>query len=298
MAKYRLHGIATALVPLLIVQGALTTRLDAAPSEPEVRSALALVVDQGTGQRLYAKNPRTLAPIASITKLMSAMVVLDAGLPMDRRLVITEQDVDLQRGSHSRLRVGSSLTVREALQVALMSSENRAASALARAYPGGTVAFVAAMNRKARSLGMQDTRFVDATGLSSDNTSTAEDLVLMVEAASGYVLISEMTTRAAYLLGGRGRAGGLPYRNTNVLVRNDRWNIALSKTGYIRESGRCLVMSARIAGRPLIIVLLGAQGKLTPVGDANRIRRWVERQAGSVASGQDRSGGATLVRAQ
>ena len=297
MAKYGLRRITTVPVLLFILLGGLAAGLYAAPSGPEVRSALALVVDRHTGQRLYAKNPRTLAPIASITKLMSAMVVLDSAIALDKRLVITAQDVDLERGSHSRLRLGSSLTVREALQVALMSSENRAASALARAYPGGTAAFVAAMNRKARSLGMQDTRFVDSTGLSSDNTSTAEDLVLMVEAASGYALISEMTTRAAYLLGGRDRAPGLPYRNTNVLVRNDGWSIGFSKTGYIKESGRCLVMSARIAGRPLAIVLLGAQGKLTPVGDANRIRRWVERQAGSVSSGQHGSGGGVLVHA-
>jgi D-alanyl-D-alanine endopeptidase (penicillin-binding protein 7) len=239
-------------------------------------SEVALVADQRTGRILYAKNADVQTPIASITKLMTAMVMLDAGLPMERRIQVSVDDVDHLRNSGSRLRVGSVLSRRELLQLALMSSENRAAAALARTYPGGTAAFVPAMNRKAKDLGMRNTVFADPTGLDSRNTSVAEDLVKMVKAALRYPLIQRITTTPRYLLMLPRFRRPLEYRNTNALVRDGTWDIGLSKTGYISESGHCLVMQATIAGREVVIVLLNAQGRLSRFGDANRIRRWIE----------------------
>lgn len=246
--------------------------------DPQVRSSAVVVVDQFSGEVLFEKNPDAVLPIASITKLMTAMVVLDAGLELREPLTVTEQDVDSLRASSSRLAVGTVLTREELLRLALMSSENRAAHALSRHYPGGTPAFVAAMNRKAEQIGLHDTRFSDPTGLAASNVSSARDLVKMVGAAARYPLIREFTTTAAYTVELNGRAR--EFRNTNALVRNSDWEIGVSKTGYINEAGRCLVMLARLAGRPVIIVLLDSWGKLTRIGDANRIRRWVER-AGS-----------------
>ena len=242
---------------------------------PNLKSAAAIVIEQGGGQVFYAKNIESVVPIASITKLMTAMVVLDAQLPLHERVTVTAADLDDIKGTRSRLKLGTTLTRAELLHLALMSSENRAAAALGRTYPGGSHAFVAAMNQKAVELGMWRSRFVDGTGLSSDNVSTAQDLVKLVEAAYKYPLIREYTTHPDHRLQ---LANGkfITYRNSNGLVKNPEWTIGLSKTGYISEAGRCLVIQARIAARPVIIVLLDSWGRLTRIGDANRIKRWME----------------------
>jgi D-alanyl-D-alanine endopeptidase (penicillin-binding protein 7) len=241
----------------------------------DVKSAAALVIEQGEGRTLYAKNIDAVQPIASITKLMTAMVVLDAGLDLHEQIAINDDDLDLIKHTGSRLRIGTILEREELLRLALMASENRAASALGRAYPGGRPAFVAAMNQKAADLGMVHTHFVDSNGLSSDNVSTAQDLAKMVTAAYGYPLIQEYTTTPGYVV--RTNYGRmLSFRNTNGLVREGKWQIDVSKTGYIAEAGRCLVMQARIAAKPVIIVLLDSTGKYTRIGDANRIKRWIE----------------------
>ncbi|MBL8449960.1 MAG: D-alanyl-D-alanine endopeptidase [Dechloromonas sp.] len=237
-------------------------------------SASALVLDQSTGEPIIEKNPGAVTPIASISKLMTAMVVLDARLDMQEVIAIGDEDVDSLKGTRSRLPVGTTMTRETAMLLALMSSENRAASALGRHYPGGLPAFVAAMNQKARALGMQHTRFEEPTGLSSNNVSTALDLARMVAAAAQYPEIRAFSTTAEARvdLNGRQRDFG----NTNALVKNERWEIGVSKTGYISEAGRCLVMQAQVAGKSVLIVLLDSVGKMTRVGDANRIKRWME----------------------
>ncbi len=240
-----------------------------------MRSAAALVVGLQQERPLYAKNTDVPMPIASITKLMTAMVILDAQLPLDEQITIEKDDVDALRGTRSKLKVGLTLSRQELLQLALMASENRAAAALARAYPGGVPAFVAAMNRKAEALGMMDTRFMDSTGLDSGNVSTAQDLVKMVKASYGYELIREYTTASSYAVAQR-KSRNLPFHNSNQLVKSKSWDIGLSKTGYIRDSGRCLVMQAKIAEQKVIIVLLDSWGKYTRIADANRIKRWIE----------------------
>jgi D-alanyl-D-alanine endopeptidase (penicillin-binding protein 7) len=239
-----------------------------------VRSSSVLVQDQITGAVLFEKNPGSVVPIASITKLMTAMVVLDADLSLSEPLAIGEEDVDTLKGTHSRLRVGTRLTREEMLHLALMSSENRAAAALSRHYPGGREAFVAAMNAKARELGLADTQFADPTGLTASNVSSARDLVKMVDAAYQYPLIRSFSTSAQreVVLNGRPHV----FRNTNSLVKNRDWEIGLSKTGFISEAGKCLVMHAWLNSKPTIIVLLDSWGKLTRIGDAMRIKRWVE----------------------
>lgn len=239
-------------------------------------SAKALVINQLTGETIFAKNTSQSTPIASVTKLMTAMVMLDAHLPMDELLIIADEDVDYLKGTHSRLSVGTSLTRGEFLQLALMASENRAAAALARNYPGGINVFIAAMNQKANLLGMKSTHFFDATGLDSNNVSTAEDLVRMVNAAYHYPEIRQVTTTASQSITSYGRGNQLNFVNTNALVRGSDWVIGLSKTGFINEAGRCLVMQAEISGQPMIIVLLDSVGKLTRIADANRIRKWIE----------------------
>jgi D-alanyl-D-alanine endopeptidase (penicillin-binding protein 7) len=242
---------------------------------PALKSASVMVVRQDDGQMLYAKNANAVVPIASITKLMTAMVVLDAKLPLGEHITISTDDMDEIKGTRSRLKVGSRLTRQNLLRLALMASENRAAAALTRAYPGGTPAFVAAMNEKAMELGMYRSRFVDGTGLSSDNVSTARDLIALVKGAYQYALIRDFTTETEYSVEvSNGRT--LRYRNSNRLVLNDDWEIGLSKTGYISEAGRCLVMQTVISATPLFIVLLDSWGRLTRIGDANRIRKWVE----------------------
>lgn len=240
-----------------------------------MRSAAAIVVNQEQERPLYSKNTDVPMPIASITKLMTAMVILDAQLALDEQITIEKEDVDVLRGTRSKLKVGMTLTRDELLQLALMASENRAAAALARAYPGGVPAFVAAMNRKAEALGMLDTRFVDSSGLNRGNVSTAQDLVKMVKASYGYDLIREYTTAHSHAVAQR-KSRNLPFHNSNLLVKSKSWDIGLSKTGYIHDSGRCLVMQAKIAQQAVIIVLLDSWGKYTRIADANRIKRWIE----------------------
>jgi len=250
------------------------------PHKPEdvfLRSAVALVQDAGSGEILIAKNQGAVLPIASITKLMTAMVILDAGVDLEQRVVISGEDNDLVKGTRSRLRPGTVLTRDELLLLALMSSENRAAASLGRTYPGGTEVFVAAMNAKAAALGMQDTHFDDPTGLSATNVSSARDLARLVNAAHEYPLIRRYSTTESASVQAFGRK--LQYRNTNGLVRNAHWDIGLQKTGYISEAGRCLVMRVRMASREVTVILLDSWGKLSRIGDANRIKKWLESAA-------------------
>jgi D-alanyl-D-alanine endopeptidase (penicillin-binding protein 7) len=233
-----------------------------------------LVVEQGGEEPIYQKNAEVVVPIASISKLMSAMVVLDSIPSLQASISVSDDDVDYIKGSRSRLNVGSVLSREDAMLISLMSSENRATHALARHYPGGMPAFVVAMNRKAAELGMFNTRFEDPTGLSSNNVSTAKDLAKMVVAAHRYPLIREFSTTGQAYIEVNGRA--MEYRNTNQLVKSTTWDIGLSKTGFIQEAGKCLVMQARVADKPVVIVLLDSAGKLTRIGDANRIKRWME----------------------
>jgi serine-type D-Ala-D-Ala endopeptidase (penicillin-binding protein 7) len=248
-----------------------------------LRSAVALVKDAHSGEVILDKNSATVAPIASITKLMTAMVILDRGLDLSQRIVVSADDIDGMKGTRSRLRTGSVLTRKELLLLALMASENRAAAALARTYPGGTEKFVSIMNAKAQLLGMRDTRFVEPTGLSSENVASANDLVRLVGAAHRYPLIREYTTRETASVEAYGRT--LAFRNTNTLVRSPDWDIEISKTGYISEAGRCLVMRVRVAKQDLIVVLLDSWGRLSRIGDANRIRKWLESSAARGLSG-------------
>lgn len=253
----------------------------AAVSDPRediaaLRSSTAYVQDLETSDVLFAKNENVVRPIASISKLMTALVVVDANLPMDEMLQISEEDVDVLKHSSSRLDVGTQLTRGDMLHLALMSSENRAAHALARHYPGGLPAFVAAMNQKAQALGMTSTHFVEPTGLSSENVSSPRDLARMVRAASQRPLIHRYSTDTEYEVEVKTRTQ--TFRNTNLLVRKPDWDIKVSKTGYISEAGECLVMMARIDGRDLAIVLLDSQGKLSRIGDAVRIRRILQNQ--------------------
>lgn len=248
----------------------------------ELRSSVALVLDQDTREVLLRKNDSAVLPIASLTKLMSGLVISEAHLSLDDPITITEADIDTEKGSRSRLFVGATLLRGELLHLALMSSENRAAHALGRTYPGGLTAFVANMNARARSLGMKDTRYVEPTGLSSANQSTAQDLALLVAAASRDTLLRELSTSPAYtaIVGDR----LMQFNNTNALVKNPEWEIGVQKTGYISEAGQCLIMQAKVAGRKLIMVFLDSTGKLSRVADAQRVKRWVE--ANSLASSQ------------
>lgn len=245
---------------------------------PQLASSSAIVVDANTGQAIYAKNADSPRSIASITKLMTAMVALDANPAMQETISITDGDVDYLKKTTSRLPVGTKLSRYEMLRLSLMSSENRAASSLSHHYPGGHQAFINAMNSKAAKLGMSNTRFYDATGLSPRNVSTAEDLVKMVRAASLYTLIHEFTTTPNREVAIRPNGTPLQYKNTNVLVRElaDDWNISISKTGYTQEAGRCLVMMATVANRKAVMVMLDSEGKLSPIGDANRLKDWIE----------------------
>jgi len=256
--------------------------VDAAPSADAsghlvLKSASAVVLDQTTGAVLFEKNPNAQVPIASITKLMTAMVALDAKPDLKQDLAIQDEDVDTVKGTRSKLKVGTQLTREEMLRLALMASENRAAAALSRYYPGGRSAFVAAMNRKATDLGLSETHFEDSTGLTAANVSSARDLTRMVAAAHKYPLIRQYSTTAEYEVNIDGRARA--FHNTNSLVRSDSWDIGLSKTGYINEAGKCLVMQALVNNKPMIIVLLDSWGKLTRIGDANRVKRWIEHVA-------------------
>ena len=239
-----------------------------------LKSSVALVIDQDTQEVLFSKNDHAVLPIASLTKLMTGMIISGANLPMDETITITQDDVDTEKGSRSRLRVGTSLTRGELLHLALMSSENRAAHALGRTYPGGMSAFVNLMNAKAKMMGMKDTRYVEPTGLSSQNQSSAQDLATLVNAAHADPILREFSTSTGHHVA-VGRQT-LQYNNTNRLVKNPDWDIGLQKTGYISEAGHGLVMQTKIAGRKLIMVFLDSAGKLSRLGDAERVRRWVE----------------------
>jgi serine-type D-Ala-D-Ala endopeptidase (penicillin-binding protein 7) len=250
--------------------------------KPLLRSTSALVQDAETGEVVIDKNGGAIVPIASITKLLTAMVILDHGLDLDERIVLSREDIDSVKGTRSRLRTGSVLTRDRLLLLSLMASENRAAAALGRTYPGGMPAFVAAMNAKAAMLGMTDSHFVEPTGLSPANVASARDLAKLVRAAHGYPLIREYSTQTKTRVSAFGRP--LDFSNTNGLVRNAYWEIDVSKTGYISEAGRCLVMHVRMASRSLVVVLLDSWGKRSRIGDANRIRKWLEQNVERAAS--------------
>jgi D-alanyl-D-alanine endopeptidase (penicillin-binding protein 7) len=251
--------------------------LQSAMTEASLKSSAVLVIDQISGEVLFEKNPDSVLPIASITKLMTALVVAEADLPMTEMLAITQEDADLEKGVGSRLRVGTRLNRGELMHLALMSSENRAAHALGRTYPGGMEAFVDAMNIKAQQLGMASSRFTEPTGLNAGNISTPRDLVRLVEESFLVPLIREYSTAQNLLIkvGGRSQQ----FRNSNALVRTDSWDLGLSKTGFIREAGRCLVMQAEVEKRPVILIMLDAPGTQHRLRDAEMIRRWLMQQA-------------------
>lgn len=270
-----------ARVPAKVSYGQLAG-LHAVDDPLDLHSSVALVIDQDTQEILLRKNDHAVLPIASLTKLMTGLLVAEAHLPLSETILITQEDVDTEKGSRSRLAVGTRLSRGELLHLALMSSENRAANALGRSFPGGLDAFVSRMNSRARELGMSDTRFVEPTGLSPRNQSSANDLALLVAAAYREPMLRELSTSH-----GREVAVGkrtLQYNNTNYLVKSPQWDIGLQKTGYISEAGRCLVMQAQVAGRKLIMVFLDSAGKLSRIGDAERVRRWLETSGHSAFS--------------
>ncbi len=245
-------------------------------SKLKLASANVLVLDAADNSPIYSKAAHEVTPIASLTKLMTAIVTLDAGLPMDEMIEIDTGDFDYLKGTRSRLRMGAELSRREMLRLALMASENRAASSLSRHYPGGAPAFIAAMNAKALALGMTHTHFSDPTGLTAENVSTASDLATLVSTAAQYPLIREFSTTESYYVEVPSTGQVLGFNNTNGLVKNSDWDIQLSKTGFIREAGKCLVMLATISSRPVVIVLLDSLGRYTRVADAMRVKYWLE----------------------
>ncbi|MCA8338503.1 D-alanyl-D-alanine endopeptidase [Burkholderia multivorans] len=262
------------------------------PDALALRSSVAYVVDQNTGEPLFDKNSHAVVPIASISKLMTAMVVLDSKAPMTEQIEVTDEDRDYEKGTGSRLSVGSVLSREDMLHIALMASENRAAAALSRYYPGGRPAFIAAMNAKAKALGMTDTHFENSTGLSSSNVSSARDLVKMVNAAYQYPLIRKFSTDRTYevYMGKR----NLVYNSTNALIRgNGSWDIGLQKTGFINEAGECLVMQATIHGRPVVMVLLDSFGKYSRFADASRLRNWLDAGGGERLTAANTPAGGT-----
>ena len=280
--KRRVAKAATAVKGRSFVQVAVPARLSfgqvaglhGTPDALDLKSSVALVVDQDTHEVLFSKNDRAVLPIASLTKLMTGLIVTEAKLPLTEMIVISQDDVDTEKGSRSRLKVGTELSRGELLHLALMSSENRAAHALGRTYPGGLPVFVGLMNARAQSLGMKDTRYVEPTGLSSNNQSSAKDLATLVAAAYTDPKLRELSTSPGHEVEVGNRT--LQFNNTNRLVRSPSWEIGLQKTGYISEAGQCLVMQTRIAGRKLIMVFLDSAGKLSRLGDAERVRRWIE----------------------
>ena len=275
--KPRFLLVFTAFVAMAIVGGVHAQAASAPdPSKLRLASANALVVDADTDRAVYAKGADEVTPIASLTKLMTAIVAIDSGASLEEPLVVDISDFDFLKGSSSRLTMGATLPRREMLRLALMSSENRAASALARHHPGGPGAFVAAMNAKARALGMTRTRFEDPTGLSPNNVSTASDLARLVRASAEYPLIREFSTTPSHYVEVQPTGRLLGFNNSNRLVSLADWDIRLQKTGYIREAGRCLVMLANVASKPMIIVLLDSVGKFTRLGDAQRVKHWLE----------------------
>lgn len=252
--------------------------------EVNLASVSALVVDLHSGNTLLEKNDTLVMPVASITKVMTAMVVLDAKLSLKEKIRFNKEDKKRINNYFSRIRIGSELSRGDVLRIALMSSENLAASALGRTYPGGIKAFVRAMNKKARQLGMTQTRFVDSSGLSEDNVSTASDLAKMVAAAAKYPLIRQFSTTSVYTARFNRPRYVVGYTNTNVLIRAGRKDVQLSKTGYLDEAGRCLVMIRKVNNKDVLMVMLDSFGKRSPIGDANRIKKWLKTgQKGKVA---------------
>jgi D-alanyl-D-alanine endopeptidase (penicillin-binding protein 7) len=257
---------------------------------PVLGSSAFYVMNQHTGEVLLERNGASVLPIASITKLMTAMVVLESGQRLSEPLVINEGDIDRLKGTGSRLSLGTTLTREDMLHLALMSSENRAASALARNYPGGEAAFVEAMNVKARLLGLWDTRFHDSTGLNPANVSSPRDLAKLVAASASFPLIREFSTAHERYVDVNGRT--LRFGNTNGLVRSPEWAISVSKTGYISEAGRCLVMQTWLHQQPVVMVLMDSTGRYTRTADAKRVRKWLEQTATQrVALAPQRAGG-------
>jgi D-alanyl-D-alanine endopeptidase (penicillin-binding protein 7) len=256
--------------------------LHSTSDELDLRSSVALVLDQDTNEVLFSKNDSAVLPIASLTKMMTGLIISEAKLPMDEQLTITDDDVDTEKHSSSRLRVGTTLSRAELMHLALMSSENRAAHALGRTYPGGLNAFVEAMNAKAQLLGMKDTKYVEPTGLSSRNQSSAQDLARLVGSAAQDAMVREFSTSPGTQVAVGKRT--LQFSNTNRLVKNPSWEIGVQKTGFINEAGQCLVMQAKVAGRKLIMVFLDSAGKLSRIADAERVRRWVEANQPSAGS--------------
>ena len=250
----------------------------------KLRSHAAIVFDERDNEVILERNAEEVTQVASLSKLMTAMVILDAELDMDEVITITKADKDRIRYSKSRLQYGMQFTRNDLLRIALAASENRAALALARTYPGGSEAFVSAMNRKAETLGLSRTRFADSAGLSNDNVSTAQELMLLVQAASDYPLIQEYSTETRQSITDLNSQREVTFGNTNRLVKKVSWPISLSKTGFTKDAGNCLVMQTRINARPVIIVLLESWGSLSKYGDSNRIKKWltrVERLAGN-----------------
>ena len=243
----------------------------------KLRSKAAIVFDERDNEVIMERNAGEVVPVASLTKLMTAMVILDAELDMDEVITITKEDKDRIRYSKSRLRYGTQFTREDLLLIALAASENRAASALARTYPGGTEAFVNAMNNTAEAIGLSNTRFADAAGLSNDNVSTAQELMQLVKAASEYPVIREYTTQTRHRITELNSQREITFGNTNRLVRKVSWPISLSKTGFTKDAGNCLVMQTKINARPVIIVLLESWGKLSKYGDSNRIKKWLTK---------------------
>nr|WP_320135722.1 D-alanyl-D-alanine endopeptidase [uncultured Amphritea sp.] len=251
----------------------------------ELASVSAAVIDGKTGAPLYQKHAEMMMPIASITKLMTAMVTLDAKLPLNEKIQFTERHKKANNNYFSRIRIDSQLPRKDVIRIALMSSENMASSALGHTYPGGIKAFVRAMNVKARQLGMMHSHFVDATGLSQHNVSTASDLAIMVRAAASYPEIAEYSRTPGYTARFSHPRYSLRYGNTNALVHSKSWQIDVTKTGYLDEAGRCLVMLTEINGRETVMVMLNSYGKRTPIGDASRIKRWLTTgESGKISS--------------
>ncbi len=274
MTLSRVFILALALAAPTLPLCVLAASFDHLAGHPGLRSSSAMVIDS-QGREIYSKDADTVRPIASITKLMTAMVIIDSGLDLDEGITVTKDDRDLVQLTGSRLAYGATLSRSDMIMLAIMSSENRAASALGRTYPGGLDRFVSAMNGKAALLDMRDSRFADPAGLRVENTSTARDLMKMVNAAQDYALIRKASTTTRMEVRPWKDRGPLVYGNTNRLLKNQTWRIELSKTGYLNEAGRCLVMLARIEDEPVTIVLLDSFGKLTPFGDSNRLRKWM-----------------------
>lgn len=275
--RFALPGLIVALALLLAlpISAADSDSNQLDTSNLQLASVHAAIMDLETGETLHGKFPDTPAPIASLTKVMTALVILESGQALDEYVTIVERDRPAPVNAYSRIRIGSEATREDLVRIALMASENLAAHVLARQYPGGYQAFIKAMNEKARELGMASTRFVDPSGLSSDNRSTAADLSRLLSAAWKHELLRELSTTRYHTVHFRSPRYQLRYGNTNVLVHRQRWDVGLTKTGYLNDAGRCLMMATEIDGKPVGIVLLNSFGKRTPLGDAGRVQRWL-----------------------